>query len=374
MFFSVSALSASEGSIGECAGAGFGSIALMNVYAANNTSEHSSSDGEFIITRANDLSTQITVSFLLLGTAENGFDYYAINEVIHFDAGESEKSIYISPISDNEHEGTETITLSLLLGDDYILGDHISDTINLLDYVTEPTSANALEPVSSQELKSPQIEQTNSTFASKDILETVNIKNNQVDEIRLNNPGFPSAPGVANEECFVPIDGSSSGCESETAFGSSALSEQTEMASVNAVIASIDATQSLTFSGGGPDCRMKLIKWNETTNNHALPKPPVDSEYIPGYYFVDYTISGCMAGSKLIFSLGYQEIIPPNVKLMQYGPTLTNTGDHWSEVQALGVFGKKVVFTVTDGQKGDNDLTVNGDVSGSMVVQQLKKP
>ncbi|HFD11538.1 MAG TPA: hypothetical protein ENJ32_03570, partial [Crenotrichaceae bacterium] len=95
--------------------------------------EQSGVNGQFIFTRTHDLSRALTVRFTLSGTAEKGVDYTEVTREVHFNAGESEKSVSITPIDDTEIEQTEKVTIILSLGIDYFLGNHITDTIDLID-------------------------------------------------------------------------------------------------------------------------------------------------------------------------------------------------------------------------------------------------
>lgn len=109
------------------------SIATINVYANSNAVEKSGQAGEFRLRRTNDLDRQISVPFLLSGTAKNNIDYKRVATTIRFEAGESEKTILIVPIDDTDTENREDIKLSLSPGIGYILGNHISDTVYLDD-------------------------------------------------------------------------------------------------------------------------------------------------------------------------------------------------------------------------------------------------
>lgn len=141
-----------------------------------------------------------------------------------------------------------------------------------------------------------------------------------------------------------------------------------DSASVKAHVASIDATQSIQFSGEGEKCKMNRIRWLNPVSSQLLPKPPANTKYIPGFYFANYQVSQCVPGSTLSFTLNYKQTILAGAKLMQYGKTPVKASDHWHEIRNTKITGNEVTYTVTDGQVGDKDLLVNGSVTNLVVL------
>lgn len=363
MLFTIIAHGAPEGSLGVCSSAAsISNIATINVYASNHTTEQSIEDGMFVFTRTDNLSDQLTVPFIISGTAENSIDYIPVADSVHFDVGESEKTVYITPIDDGEIEGDETVTLVLALGVGYILGNHISDTINLSDNETEYVYTSApgfLSPISSSPVRQASTNQAGA-------LASTSADNKH---LRLEEHSIDSASKPVNTLCTTETKtGGHCNVDDSNHLLPVKLNDQREIVSVNADIASIDATQSIKFSGGGSTCRMNTIQWQEPAHNQMLPDPPIDAEYLSGFYFVEYEISACTPGSTLNFTLSYQWSIPVDARLMQYGPTPEDASNHWFDVKTSKISGNKVTYTVTDGQSGDFDLAVNGSIANPIVL------
>jgi hypothetical protein len=108
-------------------------ISTVNITASHDAEEQPAITGSFTITRTNDLSNDIVIPFILSGSAQQGVDYENTEVNISFAAGESEKTLLITPIDDNKIEAIETVTLTLSLGIGYILSDQITNTISLTD-------------------------------------------------------------------------------------------------------------------------------------------------------------------------------------------------------------------------------------------------
>jgi hypothetical protein len=313
----------------------------------------------FVLTRTGDLSSQLTVPFILSGTAENSLDFIPVAESVHFDVGESEKSVYITPINDAEIEQNETVTLVLSLGVGYILGDHISDTIILSDDETGYITPVQMFP--SQDRASKQ--------ASSNYAETLAISDAGQVDLSLEELSVGSASEPVNTLCTTKTKtGGHCDIDNTNQLSAVELDGQRNIISMNANIASIDATQSIKFSGGGSSCRMNTIQWQEPAHNQMLPNPPVDAEYLSGFYFVEYEISACTPGSTLSFTLSYQVVIPADAVLMQYGPTPEDASNHWFELRTSEIRENTVTYTVTDGQSGDYDLSVNGSIISPIVL------
>lgn len=336
-------------------------IATINVYAINDTTEQSVVDGMFVFTRTGNLSSQLTVPFILSGTADNSIDFIPVAESVHFDVGESEKSVYIAPINDAEIEQNETVTLVLSLGVGYILGDHISDTINLSDDEVEDTSVQVFASLDNASRITGQ--------ESNILADTLAISSTDQVDLSLEELSVGSASEPVDIPCTTKTEtGGHCDIDNSNQLSAVELDGQRNIISVNGNITSIDATQSLKFSGGGSSCRMNTIEWQEPAHNQMLPDPPVDTEYLSGFYFVEYEISACTPGSTLSFTLSYQVVIPADAVLMQYGPTPEKASNHWFEIRTSEIRENTVTYTVTDGQSGDYDLSVNGSIINPIVL------
>ncbi len=90
--------------------------------------------GRVTLTRSDgDNSKAETVSYSLSGTATNGVDYSNLSGSVTFAAGQSSVDIPIDIIDDNDVEGAETVTISLLGDSNYNLGNSVDGTITIAD-------------------------------------------------------------------------------------------------------------------------------------------------------------------------------------------------------------------------------------------------
>ncbi|MFH2143428.1 MAG: choice-of-anchor L domain-containing protein [Bacteroidota bacterium] len=80
----------------------------------------------------------ISYSYSIGGTADNGIDYETISNIVTFTKGSSSAVITIDPISDALNEGSETVILIM---------DYLNDTIsvNILDYISVNIDNNYAE-------------------------------------------------------------------------------------------------------------------------------------------------------------------------------------------------------------------------------------
>ncbi len=117
-----------------------------------------------------------------------------------------------------------------------------------------------------------------------------------------------------------------------------------------------DRTATLTVSGGGPSCRLETVGFND---------PPVAPP--PGVSFpdgvLDVVATRCDLSATLQFTLTLSTLLPPGAKYWKYGRTSDDRSPHWYEIPSI-ISGKTVTYGITDGGLGDDDLTVNGAISG----------
>ncbi len=139
--------------VGAC-GQGLTNVSTINVFASHNAEEQSLVPGGFTLTRTDDLSKPVTVSFLVSGSARNGVDFKRVVGSIHFEVGSSEKTVLIIPVDDAEVEGNENLTLIISTGSGYILGNHISDTIIIADNDFQSSDLQRIESAAFETLGS----------------------------------------------------------------------------------------------------------------------------------------------------------------------------------------------------------------------------
>jgi VCBS repeat-containing protein len=109
-----------------------------------NASERGPVPGRFTLTRGGDLSSSLTVSYTLGGTATNGTDYASLSGSVTFAANQNTAVVTVTPITDNSAEGTETVVLTLSAGGStYLVGTPSSATVSIRDNATPVAHADS---------------------------------------------------------------------------------------------------------------------------------------------------------------------------------------------------------------------------------------
>ena len=106
------------------------------------------SNGQFLLTRAGgDLSSSLTVTYNVTGTASNGVDYVTIPGSITFDPNETNKTISVQTIDDSIAEFAEIVVLTLTKDStNYVLGGTSSATITVTDNEAPELTISATQP------------------------------------------------------------------------------------------------------------------------------------------------------------------------------------------------------------------------------------
>ncbi|SEA54772.1 IPTL-CTERM sorting domain-containing protein [Marinobacterium iners] len=68
-------------------------------------------------------------------------------------------------------------------------------------------------------------------------------------------------------------------------------------------------------------------------------------------------------GSNATVVLTYPEDLPAGTRYYKYGPTADNPDDHWYAYPGAVISGNTITLTLTDGDAGDSDLSVNGIIA-----------
>gem|GEM_PF-6623419 len=89
--------------------------------------------GTFTLTRTGATDTPLTVNYLIRGTAQNGSDYNTLATSAVIPMGASSTAITVTPIDDDDIEGRETVTLTLLADIEYQFGAATAATVNIDD-------------------------------------------------------------------------------------------------------------------------------------------------------------------------------------------------------------------------------------------------
>jgi hypothetical protein len=108
----------------------------VNISAADtNAVENPSTpdSGQFTISRYGDTSGSLTIHYTIGGTALNGVDYNLITNEVTLGIGVSNALINITPIDDLALEGAETVTLTLIQTNGYLVVAPAAATVTIND-------------------------------------------------------------------------------------------------------------------------------------------------------------------------------------------------------------------------------------------------
>jgi serine protease len=89
--------------------------------------------GTFTFTRTGDVTSSLSVTIAVTGTATNSTDYQNIGTNVTFAAGQATTTGTVTPIDDSVVEGTESVTVTLQQGDNYDLGTQTAATVTIAD-------------------------------------------------------------------------------------------------------------------------------------------------------------------------------------------------------------------------------------------------
>jgi hypothetical protein len=120
---------------------GDGGSTQVSVAVADDTAFEQGGDAAaFLLTRTDDKMDELEVQYVLDGTAENGADYETLPGTAVIAAGEASALVEISPLTDGEAEGSETVRLTLSAGDGYAVGDMDNGVAVIVDANASPDS------------------------------------------------------------------------------------------------------------------------------------------------------------------------------------------------------------------------------------------
>ena len=98
-----------------------------------NASEASADTGTYTISRSGDSSGTLTVNFNVTGTATSGTDFTALGTSVTFAAGQTTKTLTLTPIDDSLDEVEETAIVTLATGSGYTIGSPNSAVVTIAD-------------------------------------------------------------------------------------------------------------------------------------------------------------------------------------------------------------------------------------------------
>ena len=106
--------------------------------------------GRFQVLRSGTTINQLTVNYLISGTASNGVDYTTLPGSVIIFAGLGSALITVTPVNDSIPECAETVVLTLVSGTGYTVGAPSSDTVTIIDNDLPIVSVAATTPNASE--------------------------------------------------------------------------------------------------------------------------------------------------------------------------------------------------------------------------------
>lgn len=104
--------------------------------------ENSGTPLVYTFTRAGSTGNAITVNYTISGTAVNGTDYQTIGTTVSFSAGQSTRTVNVTPINNSSYSLDKTVTLTLASGTGYEIGTVEGVTATIIDDETETVRVN----------------------------------------------------------------------------------------------------------------------------------------------------------------------------------------------------------------------------------------
>lgn len=121
--------------------------AVVTVTATDaNAGEWGANPGAFTVTRAAVSVAPLTVNCLIAGTSTSGGDYAPLPDSVIIPSGSNTTLIIVTPLSDEEAEGDETVLLTLAPGSYYTIGMPGSAALTLADRPIDAWRASRFTP------------------------------------------------------------------------------------------------------------------------------------------------------------------------------------------------------------------------------------
>jgi hypothetical protein len=121
------------------------STTVLSIVASDpSASEAGENYGQFVVARAGDTSTDLSLNLEITGTAANGADYEEIPTTVVIPSGQPAILINVLPIADSEAEPAETVQIKLLEGTGFVIGPAASAIVAIteLDVVQVTVTAS----------------------------------------------------------------------------------------------------------------------------------------------------------------------------------------------------------------------------------------
>lgn len=185
----------------------------------------------------------------------------------------------------------------------------------------------------------------------------------------INGGAYVSTAGTVTNGQTVTVQQTASGSYGNTttatltiggvsgAFSVTTLAVPVVTTSHTATSATGSGSITASFTGGGVGCGYAISQYIPLVGHAASPPAgtaPAGISFPRGLF--DFITSGCAAGATLTVTITYSQALPPGTVYWKYGRTAGNVSPHWYQLPAV-IAGNTVIFSITDGGLGDDDLT-----------------
>jgi hypothetical protein len=116
---------------------------------------------------------------------------------------------------------------------------------------------------------------------------------------------------------------------------------------------------TLSLAGTNTTCTFTRSDFLDPAVSGATMPLPTFVSY--PYGMIDFRAGKCGAAQPVSFTVEFPDELPANAQWWKWGPT-PNRAPHWYSVPA-SVAGKRISFTIADGDVGDDDLVVNNSIA-----------
>jgi uncharacterized repeat protein (TIGR01451 family) len=115
-----------------------------------NAAEPGANTGTFTFTRAGGTASNLTVNYVVSGTAGAGTDYSALSGTATFTSGQSSLNVIVTPLDDAVLEGDESVTVTVTSSVEYLIGGPGVATVVIRDEDNAPPVITLLTPTNGQ--------------------------------------------------------------------------------------------------------------------------------------------------------------------------------------------------------------------------------
>lgn len=130
---------------------------------------------------------------------------------------------------------------------------------------------------------------------------------------------------------------------------------------------SSDVATTSTGSGSGWASLNGTFGWVVDTANTGFISSAGQGIMPLGYQFphglLKIRLINGTAGTAATITITYPSPLPSGTVYWKYGPTMSNTNNHWYVFSGAVISGNTVTLSLTDGADGDSDLLINGIIS-----------